>query len=228
MDGVHDMGGQQCHGPIEIEVDEPLFHHEWERRVLGITLACGATGSWNLDQSRFSRESLSPAYYLSAGYYRVWLAALEKLLLERDMVTSDELLDYEMRTPAVPVKRVIKEEQVVPMLAAGASVEREAVTDALYKEGDSVRVRNHRPSSHTRLPNYVRGHVGRIVAVHGCHVYPDTHALGQGEDPRWLYAVEFNGAELWDDPSNTGTVVVDCWEPYLELPQARTVSLSET
>jgi len=57
MNGVHDMGGQHCHGPVIVESDESLFHHEWERRVLALVLACGATGTWNLDQSRFSRES---------------------------------------------------------------------------------------------------------------------------------------------------------------------------
>lgn len=219
MDGVHDMGGQQCHGAINAEVDEPLFHHEWERRVLGLVLACGATGSWNLDESRFARESLPPPYYLSAGYYRIWLAGLEKLLLERDMVTAEELADFEMRTPAVPVKRVIQEEQVAPMLAAGSSVERTTTTDSLYKVGDVVSVRNHQPATHTRLPGYIRGHSGRVAVVHGCHVYPDTHALGDGEDPKWLYAVEFRSADLWGDATSVGTVVVDCWEPYLEQSQ---------
>lgn len=216
MDGVHDMGGQQCHGAINADADEPLFHHDWEKRVLGLSLACGATGTWNLDQSRFARESLAPAYYLSAGYYRIWLAGLEKLLLQHELVTADELADYEMRAPAVPLKRVIQAEQVAPMLAAGAPVEREANTEPRFKEGDTVVVRNHRPATHTRLPGYIRGHTGEVVMVHGCHVYPDTHALSQGESPHWLYAIEFSSAGLWGDPSNTGTVVVDCWEPYLQ------------
>jgi len=44
MNGVHDMGGQQGHGPVRIEANEPLFHGEWERRALGVTVAMGASG----------------------------------------------------------------------------------------------------------------------------------------------------------------------------------------
>lgn len=32
----NDLGGVPGFGPIEIEPDEPPFHHEWERRVLAI------------------------------------------------------------------------------------------------------------------------------------------------------------------------------------------------
>ena len=72
MNGPHDMGGMQCYGPVEPEADEPVFHGEWEKRALAITVAMGGTGMWNLDQSRFARESLPPAQYLAVGEHR-WL-----------------------------------------------------------------------------------------------------------------------------------------------------------
>ena len=53
------------------------------------------------------------------------------------------------------------------------------------------------PSTHTRLPRYVRGHTGIIERVIGCHVFPDSNALGTGENPQWLYTVRFDGRELW-------------------------------
>ena len=32
MDGIHDLGGKQGYGPIDVdEVDTP-FHHDWEAR----------------------------------------------------------------------------------------------------------------------------------------------------------------------------------------------------
>ena len=34
MDGIHDLGGVEGFGPVEVEPDEPWFHHEWERRVM--------------------------------------------------------------------------------------------------------------------------------------------------------------------------------------------------
>ena len=59
MNGAQDLGGMMGFGPIAIEQDEPWFHAEWERRAFGLTLAMGATGSWNIDMSRHARESLA-------------------------------------------------------------------------------------------------------------------------------------------------------------------------
>lgn len=59
MNGPHDLGGQHGMGPIAPERNEPIFHAEWEKRALGITLSCGAFGAWTLDESRHARESLA-------------------------------------------------------------------------------------------------------------------------------------------------------------------------
>ena len=73
------------------------------------------------------------------------------------------------------------------------------------------------PKTHTRLPRYVRGHVGQVVRIVGCHVFPDSHAVGAGEDPHWLYTVRFDGRELWGAGSDpTVKVSIEAWEPYLE------------
>ena len=73
------------------------------------------------------------------------------------------------------------------------------------------------PKTHTRLPRYVRGHVGFVERVHGCHVLPDTAAVGQGENPQWLYTVRFDGRDLWgQDTDPTVKVSIEAFEPYLE------------
>ena len=78
---------------------------------------------------------------------------------------------------------------------------------------DTARV----PDGHTRLPGYASGKAGTVVACHGGHVLPDSNAHGRGEAPEHLYAVRFEAAELWGDGAEAGdTVVVDCWESYLE------------
>ena len=71
MNGPHDLGGQDGLGPIrpESEYDEPVFHASWEQRVFALTLAAGASGQWNLDQSRHARERQHPIAYLSHSYY---------------------------------------------------------------------------------------------------------------------------------------------------------------
>ena len=73
------------------------------------------------------------------------------------------------------------------------------------------------PTTHTRLPRYARGRLGVIELVHGCHVFPDSSALGTGDDPQWLYTVAFDGRELWGaDTDPALKVSIDAFEPYLE------------
>jgi hypothetical protein len=53
MNGVHDMGGMQCMGPVRPEKNEPVFHERWEARVLALVLAMFAWRKWNLDAFRY-------------------------------------------------------------------------------------------------------------------------------------------------------------------------------
>jgi hypothetical protein len=80
-----------------------------------------------------------------------------------------------------------------------------------------VRARNINPSTHTRLPRYARGKTGLVEAVRGCHVFPDTAALGAGENPQWLYTVVFTANELWGEAADLAVKVsIDAFEPYLD------------
>jgi nitrile hydratase len=95
------------------------------------------------------------------------------------------------------------------------SYQRQAKAPALFQIGDAVRTKNIHPQGHTRLPRYLRGHVGEIIGVHGAHVFPDSNAAGRGEDPRWLYTVRFKADEIWGNGSRD-LIHADLWEPYLE------------
>ena len=95
MNGAHDMGGMHGFGAIAPEPDEPVFHEEWERRAFALTLAMGAYGSWNLDMSRHARERMHPVDYLSTSYYEHWLHGLELLLVEKGLLTRQEILTRE-------------------------------------------------------------------------------------------------------------------------------------
>ncbi len=219
MNGVHDMGGLQGFGPVQPEPNEPVFHADWERRALAVTLAMGAAGQWNIDLSRAARESLPPAEYLSSSYHEIWIAALEKLMAERGLVSADELAGGAPQ-PGAPL-RVLAASQVDAGLAAGSPTERAARTPARFAAGDRVRARNLNPTGHTRLPRYVRGHLGTVALVHGAHIYPDRHVTRTvppfDQAPEWLYTVVFDGTELWGDAAAPGLQVsVDAWEPYLE------------
>lgn len=91
MDGVHDLGGMHGFGPVRTGADEPVFHADWERRVLAVTLATGALGRWSIDRSRFTREQLPPATYLTSSYYEIWLRGLERLLVQARLLTPEDL-----------------------------------------------------------------------------------------------------------------------------------------
>jgi hypothetical protein len=73
---VHDMGGMHGFGRVEAEVDEPVFHAEWEARVYALQRALGATGLWTIDGGRASLENLPPLEYLAASYYKRWFLGL--------------------------------------------------------------------------------------------------------------------------------------------------------
>lgn len=217
MNGVHDMGGMQGFGPVEPETGEPVFHEDWERRAFALTLAMAPAGGWNLDMSRHARESLPPAQYLSLSYYGIWLAALEKLMIERGLVSAEEIAAGRAVEPPAKVARVLSAEDVPAALARGTPTCREVGSPASFAVGDEVRARNLNPRGHTRLPRYVRGRLGTVTHIHGCHVFPDTHAHGLGEQPHWLYGVAFSAQELWGPDAAPGDAVnVDLWEPYLE------------
>lgn len=215
MNGVHDMGGMMGFGPIAPETDEPVFHTPWERRAFGLTLAVGATGLWNLDITRHTRETLPPGQYLSSSYYQIWLAAMTRLILRYGLVAPEEIETGRMLEPPRQVKGKLDPNEVAAVLARGGSCRRPTSERATHALGDRVRARNVHPVGHTRLPRYVRGHVGEIVRVHGTFIFPDSNAHGGGPDPQWLYAVRFDGRELWGE-DRRDSVTVDMWEPYLE------------
>lgn len=218
MNGAQDLGGQMGFGPIELEDNEPNFHAIWEERAFALTLAMGATGSWSLDRSRFARESLPPAVYLSSSYYEIWTLGLEKLLVQAGLVTQEELAAGHSLDAPKPVKRVLKADEVAETLSKGAPADRPVRQPARYRVGDAVRTRQMHPEHHTRLPRYARHVSGRIEAVHGVHVFPDTNAQGLGEQPAWLYGVAFKGTDVWGPDSDPRlTLRLDLWEPYLEL-----------
>ena len=210
-----DLGGQAIHDRVVPEAEGELFHAPWERHALGLTLAMGATGMWNIDISRSARETLPD--YRSLSYYQIWIKGLEKLLTERQLVGTDELAAARLLHPARQVPHVLRAPDVASALKKGSSTQRRALTPARFAVGDRVRTRAGDVPHHTRLPRYARGKIGRIEQVRGVHVFADSNAQQLGEQPQWLYTVVFPGRELWGDASADGlSVSIDAWEPYLE------------
>jgi nitrile hydratase len=217
MNGPHDMGGVSGFGPVTPEPNEPAFHAEWERRVFAMTLAMGAPGRWNIDESRAARECTPD--YLSKTYFQIWLAGLERLMAERGLVAAAEIDAGHAQGQPRPVARILKAQDVAAALARGGPASRPSTGEPAFAIGQRVRARRIDPPGHTRLPRYVRGHMGTIELSHGRHVFPDAHAAGEGEAPQWLYTVRFDARELWGALANPkDSVSVDAWQSYLEAP----------
>jgi hypothetical protein len=81
--------------------------------------------------------------------------------------------------------------------------------------GRQVRVRSTDPPYHTRVPRYVRGHIGTVRVVQPPALLPDD-LVRKGCEARRLpvYTVAFTSGELWGEDGHE--VLCDLWECYLE------------
>src|SRR5262249_57080466 len=131
--------------------------------------------------------------WLCKTSFGLWYAGLTRMLPDRGLVAAEELMAGRSIHPARPVARILEAHDVAAMLAKGRPYGRTLNDPARFKAGDRVRARNMHLTGHTRLPRYVRGHIGTVMQAHGGHVFPDSNAAGLGETPQWLYNVRFEG-----------------------------------
>jgi len=220
MNGVHDFGGAHGYGPICWSESEPVFHEEWERKVCAIVMGVWFTGAWCADEARSSIENMGQVAYLQASYFAKWLHFLEDLLVQKGLVTAEELAAGRVLTSGTsgkPGLSKLKVEDCWPFFQAGGSIAMLAEIPARFKVGDKVRARNMHPKHHTRLPRYVRGKVGTVVMDHGSFGFSDTRAQGLGNRPQQLYAVRFEGEDLWGPTAERRDAIhLDLYEEYLE------------
>ncbi len=215
MNGIHDMGGMHGMGPIAPEADEPVFHADWEAKVLALNLA--SNSGWNIDAGRHQIELIPAPDYLRMTYYEKWFRRVQELLVIHGAITPEELASgrpdpgAERKAPRLPAA------MVGPVLRRGGPATREVDIAPAFQPGDRVRAKDLNPTGHTRLPRYAKGRVGTVVRDHGVHVFPDTNAHFQGEHPHHLYSVRFEARELWGETAGArDAVYVDLWESYLE------------
>jgi hypothetical protein len=87
--GAHDVGGALA--PV-VEKDEHE-HVLWERRVdaMMMLLTNPSRKLLILDELRRNIEALGPGAYEKMAYYERWIAAISAAMVDRGVVTSDEL-----------------------------------------------------------------------------------------------------------------------------------------
>ena len=108
--------------------------------------------------------------------------------------------------------------EIVPgLLAAGASARVAEEVAPHFRVGNPVRIRNHNPATHTRLPGYLRGKLGTIEQDYGVFAFPDTHAHGLGHKAQHCYSVRFSARELWGPTAaERDTLRVDVFDDYMD------------
>jgi nitrile hydratase beta subunit len=207
MDGIHDLGGLDGFGPVEVERDEPVFHEAWERRTFRVSRAAGLGLRYSGGAFRHSIERMDPGHYLTSSYYEHWLTGISTLIVEAGLVSSEEL---DRRAGGrFPLSRA--DRGTVP------SSPEQSRTDPRFAVGDRVRVRQWHPPGHTRAPRYVQGKQGVVVRIDGAHSVPDIEAHGTDRVLEPTYSVRFTARELWGEGGADGEVVhVDLWDRYLE------------
>lgn len=87
MRGPHDMGGLPA-GPID---RNEHVKEAWEKRVDALARLLSEKKLRKVDEARRAIEALPPDAYERMTYYERWMAATAQLLLERGVITSDEL-----------------------------------------------------------------------------------------------------------------------------------------
>ncbi len=216
MNGIHDMGGLTNFGPVLPEADEPVFHHEWERRAFALNYL-GLAFVGPVDRVRHAIERMDAVEYLTTSYYEHWLHCIEVLTRELGYVTAEELAAGssfgEITLPHPAPDAAMAE----GLARSGMPSLRDVGIEPAFAVGQRIRTRNFETTGHTRLPRYARGKLGTVTAFHGCHVFPDTMAHDLGENPQPLYTVRFEASDLWgDNVTRRDCVHIDLWESYLQ------------
>ena len=223
MNGVHDMGGMHGFGPIDIEADEPVFHEEWEGRVYGMVTSIREEHDvYGPYGSRHYIENIPPARYLASSYYEKWMLALEAALVNKGMLTAEEL-DTRTRqfsddpSTAVPQRSDPDlAERVRRRIYQPQSLEQQTSQPPLFSIGDAITARNIHPIGHTRLPRYVRGKRGVIVRIYGSQGFQDEPTIADNS-PQHVYSVVFEARELWGEVAEANQrLYIDMWECWLE------------
>ena len=88
MPEVHDRGG--------LPTDEPINQSDhqwadWEHMTNALVVALRTRDLMSVDELRRGIESIPPELYEVYSYYERWSASLETLIVEKGILTTDEI-----------------------------------------------------------------------------------------------------------------------------------------
>ena len=86
--GHHDIGGLPGATAIDTTQHELA---DWEILADAVNQALGARGVKRTDELRRAREEMDSAAYRDLSYYERWIASMEAILIEKNILTKDEI-----------------------------------------------------------------------------------------------------------------------------------------
>ena len=130
---------------------------------------CCESGAYrNTDEFRHAIERIAEGHYFDHGYFGRWLSAVELLLLESGLVSSNELNDLPLRpradehdapstARAAQAKPADHEGQAATLSAMKDQdlIQSEPITTPKYRINQSIRTISHALPGHTRCLNLV-------------------------------------------------------------------------
>lgn len=223
MDGIHDMGGVEGYGPIPYVPGEPIsIGPRWHAVAAAAMFALLRSRRTNIDAHRHRIERIDPRQYLPITYWGRWLVAIESAMIDQG-ITDPSSIAATIRARGHDPAESAAPPPMVPAVALESRDNEPTFIRSVphrpkFAVGDRVRTLTHAPhEGHHRLPRYCRGRFGTIARAYPAFTLPDTVAHGRGENPNYLYAVAFEGRELWGpDGDPAQTCHLDLFEPYLE------------
>lgn len=87
--GVHDLGGQPA-GPVDLAEHERTFFDQRVDAMMRL-LAHPEDGYYTVDAMRRAIESLPREDYFGLGYYERWVRAMRQLVVEKGLLSEDEI-----------------------------------------------------------------------------------------------------------------------------------------
>ena len=157
-------------------------------------------GILNMDEYRHAIERMDPRHYLTASYYERSLTQPATLLVEKGVVTHEEL-----------------ERRAGGAFCSSPSPGRtNASSRQRFKPGDRVRVKADFVPGHIRMPGYIRGKEGVVVSESPAYPFPDAHAHSVESQDEPTYDVRFRTEDLWPNSADKALVHVAVFQSYLE------------
>lgn len=199
MDSLHDLGGKQGFGRVRYPY--PKHAETWEPTLRALSACALKRHLYNMDEFRHAIERMAPVHYMTAPYFERHLTAVATLLVEKGLVSAEELAVLAGGT--------------VP-LAGPIGPGRPAAPPQSFAVGETVRVKNEFVSGHVRVPAYVRGKSGVVVAITPPYPFPDAAAHNMQATMEPTYDVRFRARDLWPDSCDDAWNHVGVFQSYLE------------